>query len=313
MIIAKPYSKDLKDQWNDFVDNAVNGHFMFNRDFMEYHSDRFQDASILFFGEDDSLLAIFPANKYENTLCSHQGLTFGGIIAGKKLTSAGFLEVFDELVRYASLHGFEKIVYKRVPDFYTTLPAQYDLYALFKNNACLYRRDINSTIDFLAEYKYTKGRKWSINKAKKNGVAVVEAQDPSQFWKILSNVLVNRHGVKPTHSLDEISKLKEKFPNNIKIFTAILDGEPIAGSLLFINKNVVHTQYMANTEYGRDIGALDYLIHVLLMKYCKEKRYFNFGISTEKEGRYINEGLLAQKEGFGARCTVQDFYEIELT
>ncbi len=143
MIIAKLYSKDLKDQWNDLVENSTNGHFIFNRDFMEYHSDKFQDASILFFGEDASLLAIFPANKFENTLYSHQGLTFGGIVAAKKLTTAKFLEIFDELVRYASLHGFKKIIYKRIPDFYRSFPTQNDLYALFKSNARLYRRDIN--------------------------------------------------------------------------------------------------------------------------------------------------------------------------
>lgn len=69
---------------------------------------------------------------------------------------------------------------------------------------------------------------------------------------------------------------------------------------------------MASTPKGKEIGALDLLIHQLMSDYFKDKRYFNFGISTEDSGKYLNEGLLSQKNGFGARSTVHDFYEINI-
>jgi hypothetical protein len=35
-------------QWDEFVRTAKNGHFMFLRDYMEYHADRFPDSSLMF-------------------------------------------------------------------------------------------------------------------------------------------------------------------------------------------------------------------------------------------------------------------------
>ena len=78
------YTSDYYQIWNDFVANAKNATFLFNRDFMEYHSDRFEDNSLLIFDEKDKLVAIFPANRIGNELFSHQGLTYGGLILDEK-------------------------------------------------------------------------------------------------------------------------------------------------------------------------------------------------------------------------------------
>lgn len=311
MISVDLYTSILKDEWNRFINEARNTHFMFNRSYMDYHSDRFSDRSLVF-KDDGVITAVFPANISGDCLFSHQGLTFGGLVVSPRTATLQVVNLFNELFDFARDMGVRKIIYKRLPDFYASLPTQDDLYALFKVGAKLYRRDINSTIDFSGKYHYTKGRKWSINKAKKNNIYVEENEGWDGFWRILNEVLHARHGVAPVHSLDEIMRLKEKFPENIRLFTACKDGEILAGSLLFIEKNVAHTQYLANCSLGRNLGALDYLIDFLLSKYSTEKKYFDFGISTENEGKFINEGLLAQKEGFGARCTVHDFYEIEL-
>ena len=47
---------------------------------MEYHSDRFKDYSLLFY-RDGQLVGLLPANIRNDTLFSHEGLTFGGVIA----------------------------------------------------------------------------------------------------------------------------------------------------------------------------------------------------------------------------------------
>ena len=90
------------------------------------------------------------------------------------------------------------------------------------------------------------------------------------------------------------------------------DGELLAGSLIFVYQNLVHTQYMASSVKGREIGALDLLISSLMDKYKVDKQYFDFGISTEENGRILNEGLISQKEGFGGRTVVYQTWEINL-
>ena len=86
----------------------------------------------------------------------------------------------------------------------------------------------------------------------------------------------------------------------------------LAGTIIYESKNVAHTQYIASIDEGKEIGASDIIFDYLLNDYYANKRYFDFGISTEKEGRYLNAGLALNKETFGGRGIVYDWYEINL-
>ena len=70
------YNSSLKSQWDNFINESMNGTFLFCRDFIEYHKNRFNDYSILFYKR-DILIAVFPANKLNGKIYSHQGLTYG--------------------------------------------------------------------------------------------------------------------------------------------------------------------------------------------------------------------------------------------
>jgi len=312
VIVCERYDATRQTEWDECILQAKNGHFMFTRSYMEYHADRFEDFSCVFLDERGKMLGVLPANLCDGVLYTHQGLTFGGLVMARKLVATQVLEIFDTLIEFAKKHDISRIFYKRVPDIYADIPAQEDLYALFRYQACLVRRDLSSVVDLQEEYSYTKGRKWAVNKAKKAGIIVREVQDVASYWVLLNAVLERRHSVKAVHSLEEIQRLKSTFPDNIRVYGAYIpeSTDLLAGTLLFVNKGVVHTQYLANSEMGREYCALDCIIDQLLKYYSKSKRYFSFGISTEEAGSVLNEGLLAQKEGFGARATVHDFYEI---
>lgn len=306
------YDISYKNIWNEFVKNSKNGHFFFQRDYMEYHADRFKDFSLLIFDEKDKLISILPANINDNILYSHQGLTFGSFIVDDKMKTETMLEIFECLKSFLKSENILKLVYKCIPYIYHIKPSEEDRYSLFRNDAQLKRRDVSSTIDLTEPVRYSKGRKWTVNKAKKGNIEIVESNDYKSFWLLLSSVLESNHEAKPVHSLEEMEKLVEVFPKNIKLFLAKKDDSVISGALIYENKNIVHTQYLANSEIGRDICALDLLIDYLIKDVYKEKKYFDFGISNEDAGKYLNTGLISQKEGFGARAIAQDFYELEI-
>lgn len=308
----KRYSVEHKNNWNEFVQNSKNSHFFFQRDYMEYHSDRFEDFSLMIFDETDKLIAILPSNIKENILYSHQGLTFGGFLVDDKMKTETMLEIFESLKVYLKSQKIEKIVYKCIPYIYHTKPSEEDRYALFRNNASLIRRDVTSTIDLTEQVRYSKGRKWTINKAKKESIQTFESDDYEAFWELLTGVLESNHEAKPVHTLEEMIKLASLFPKNIKLFLAKKDEKIISGALIYENQKLVHTQYLANSEEGRELGALDLLIDYLIKDVYKNKKYFDFGISNEDAGRFLNTGLIAQKEGFGARAVAHDFYELEI-
>lgn len=304
------YSKEHKIQWNDFTSQAKNSHFFFQREYMDYHADRFLDYSLLVLDEKEKVIAVLPANREGKVLHSHQGLTFGGFIVSDKMKTEKMLEIFDVLQEFLKAAGVEVLIYKCMPYTYHITPAEEDKYALFRNNARLVRRDVSSTIDLTEPVKYSKGRKWTINKAKKEDIKLERSTDYDLFWGLLLKVLKSNHGSKPAHNLTEIVKLSKLFPSNIELFLAKKNNIVLAGVLIYNNKRNAHTQYLANSEYGREVGALDLLIDYLIRDEYQAKRYFDFGISNEKSGLHLNTGLIAQKEGFGARPVVHDFYEL---
>ena len=79
MFDIRRYSADRADEWNAFVAVSKNATFLFDRRYMDYHSDRFQDCSLMVYYK-SSLYALLPANLKGDTLYSHQGLTYGGLL-----------------------------------------------------------------------------------------------------------------------------------------------------------------------------------------------------------------------------------------
>ncbi|EAI4884208.1 TPA: GNAT family N-acetyltransferase, partial [Campylobacter coli] len=111
--------------------DAKNGLFMFDRNYMDYHSDRFIDNSLMFY-ENEKLIALLPCNVSQNILYSHQGLTFGGFIVDENMKQSKMLECFEVLKEYMKENNFKKLIYKSTPYIYHKIPAQEDLYALFR-------------------------------------------------------------------------------------------------------------------------------------------------------------------------------------
>ena len=305
------YTHPLKEQWDAFVDVSKNGTFMLKRDYMDYHSDRFVDYSLMFFN-DEKLVALLPASLHEHKLLSHGGLTYGGIIVDKKMTVQLMLSLFEALMEFMRHNNISKLIYKRVPAIYYAYPSDEDLYALFRNNAELVRRDIASTIYLPDRIRFSERRRRGVKNAVKNGVVVRESNNYDNYISILSDILSKYHNAKPVHTADEIKLLANRFPENIKLLAAYKDDMMLAGIVAYITPIVVHAQYIANSDEGRQCGALDAVVDFMISSFSDTKQYLDFGISTEKEGRFLNEGLVQQKQEFGGRAIAYDFYELKV-
>ncbi|EPF26922.1 hypothetical protein HMPREF1221_00502 [Treponema socranskii subsp. paredis ATCC 35535] len=311
MIRIQKYSAGQKNEWDLFCNNSKMPLFMFNRNFMDYHKDRFTDHSLLFY-DDDELTTIFPASEKEKMLTSHGGLTYGGFILGTGAKQHTVNDCFTALLDYAKTKGLTKIVYKNIPHIYHKQGAEEDLYALFLNGAKILKVEPSTVINLLNPLKMPKGRKAQISRAKREGIEIKESTDFKTFMSIEEEVLEVRHGVKAVHTAEELALLHSYFPQNISLFAAYHQNKMIAGSLIFEYENVVHTQYMAANDTARQIGALDLTISFIIDKYKETKTWLDFGISSENAGKILNEGLISQKEGFGGRTNTYMTWEIDL-
>lgn len=306
------YRREDKKLWNSFVSKARNATFLFDRNYMDYHADRFDDNSFMFYHK-GKLKAVLPANVAGDTLYSHQGLTYGGLLLDKKATVEDVLECFDSLNSWLRENGISKVVYKALPWIYQQYPSEEDLYALtWKCKAQLISRDISSSIVIHNKLKFAESRKSGIRKALSLNIEVGESNDVDGFWHILEDNLGNRYNAKPVHTANEMKLLMSRFPNNIKLYVAKMNGEIVGGTLIYVTPQVVHTQYISASVEGKKHGALDLLFDYIINKEYANCRYFDFGKSTEQGGAYLNEPLIFQKEGFGGRGVCYDWYQWEL-
>ena len=313
MIEVKPYTQKQAQEWNDFIEQSRQGTFLFNRSYMDYHADRFQDASLMIYRK-EQLYALLPANRLGDTLYSHQGLTYGGLITKKQATTAEICEVFIRINEYLYHSGVQRVIYKPTPWIYHCYPAEEDLYALtYICHAQLTVRDISSTIPLDSLMTFGKDRRRGVRKATRAGVTVQESKDLATFWDILDKNLTNKYATHPVHSLEELTLLHSRFPNSIRLFMAYNDkGIAIGGTIIYEMPQVVHTQYISASPEGKRLGAIDLIFDYILNDvYANRKGFFDFGKSTEEEGKILNTTLIFQKEGFGGRGVCYDCYTWE--
>ena len=299
--------------WNDFVRQSRNGTFLLEREYMEYHADRFADHSLLFY-KNSRLIALLPAHIEGRAFCSHHGLTYGGMVLGEETTAQLTLDLFSLLMDYLrKMETINQFIYRPVPAMYHRYPAEEDLYALFRMNGRLIGRKISSVIEPSKAIPFSTLRRRKLKMAQCTELSVIKEDDFTAYWEVLEETLRDKYETHPVHSLNEMIRLQQQFPNNIHLFTVKDNkGQLQAGCVIYETSQVAHVQYIASTPDGRTQGAVDFLFDYLIHIYYKEKSYFDLGTSVEEGGKILNEGLIFQKEGFGGRALVYDTYEIPI-
>lgn len=313
------YTNQMASSWDAFVRESKNGTFLLERNFMDYHSDRFSDCSLMIYDETD-LIGLFPANYDQQTHCvrSHDGLTYGGLIVGADVTTQQVLEMMHDLcLWYMDYLQARRMIYKPIPYIYSDCASEEDLYALFRAGARLKARGVSSVVTMSNPLRMRKLRLRGAKKAIENELYIDRMGDSDwgvlgEYWELLTDVLAKNHNVTPVHTMAEMQLLMSRFPQQIKLFLVRKDESIVAGCLVFVMRHVAHIQYIAANEVGRELGALDLLFRHLINERYKQMSYLDFGISTERGGTYLNDGLIFQKEGFGARAVCYDTYELEL-
>lgn len=305
-----PYSPSLAGIWDEFVKTSRNGTFLHMRGYMDYHADRFPDRSLLALRK-GKVIAALPASGKGDTVCSHPGLTYGGLILGEEATAARVTRIMESICAGYASDGFSTLVYRPVPHIYHRIPAEEDLFALFSLGATLDGRSPSTAVSATSRLPMGRERRNGVRKALAADTRINRSDDFAAFWKVLGDNLMVCHNATPVHSLDEILMLASRFPDNIHLVTATRRSQTVAGCVLYISNDVIHTQYISASPQGKATGALDLLFFILLDNLPAGCRYFDFGTSC-LGGYRLNAPLIHQKEGFGARTVCYDSYRLDL-
>ena len=313
-----PYQDIYQETWDRFIlEESWNGTFLHTRRFLSYHNEQFKDMSLIVQNDRGKIIAVFPSAEQPGdrySVMSHPGITYGGLVAGPDLRGEDCVDSLANVGRYYRDLGYKRLYYKAVPHIYHVQPYQDDLYALFRLGGKHYRDDISCCIDLDNRGEISKGHKWSANKAIKNGINIFTGSMYASFiMELVSQRLLAKYAAMPVHTTAEILLLHNRFPENILFAVASCGSEVVAGTVIFVTKNVFHTQYLAASDKGQNMSAMNLLLEsCIIMAKDQNKRYFDFGTSNEKEGSYLNQGLFLFKTRFGSGSVVHEDYDLDL-
>lgn len=296
------YSPEDATLWDSLVVASRQGTLLHFRGYMDYHSDRFRDCSLIACRKGNPV-ALLPANiGPDKTLYSHQGLTYGGwLTPGVHFDGSDMLSLFDAWMNWCRNHDISRIVYKPVPHIYHRIPAEEDIYALFRCGAVMSTVNLSTVIDLRDNPGFNTQQRRHLRKALALQPWMRETSDAGEFMPILKRCLMDRHGATPVHSEAELQILKNRFPDFIRLFLAGTGPEPEAAVCIYDTAGVAHCQYIATSDAGRQNGTLAFLFSRLINDTFSNRRYFDFGTSNEESGQILNSGLIHQKAGLGGR------------
>lgn len=317
----KQFKYSFDEQWDLMVLNANNGTLFHTRRFLSYHPPgRFTDHSLIF-NKNNQPYILFPAAEKEidgkRFLVSHPGTSYGSFIVPEDISFADSYDIVESLIEYAKAQKFDGIRLTPPLTIYNRRLSNYIDFSLLQHGFRYLRREISSIL-FLEDTieqnldKFKPSHKRAVRKAIKEGVVVRESDKFDEFYSILQNNLKIRHNVTPTHTLDELLKLKELFPNDVKLFGAFLGDKMVAGVVNFIcTKDVVLAFYISHDEKYQETRALNLLFYSIFdWAITNNFKVFDFGIFTVNEEP--NFGLARFKENFGASGMFRDTFEIIL-
>jgi hypothetical protein len=304
------YSPNLKGDWDEFVGFAKNSNFLFFRDYMDYHSGRFVDHSLMFY-LDGRLVSCLPATRIGQRLYSHQGLTYGGLVMHPDVRLNAVCSIMARLVAHIGERGFDGLVYNPMPYIYHHLPADEDIVALnglggkviASKATCAARSG-----DHLKSF--SENRRSDVRRFRQSAMEVARSYDFQGFMTTCASLLSRRFSAKPVHTISEIQTLANSFPNHIKLYAVHSQSQINAGVIIYCNACCSKVQYVGYDDLGKEAGAVAAIFANLMDEVLSPNSWLEFGHSEDSDGRF-NEGVHLYKESLGARVIQLRSYFLE--
>tara|TARA_B110000438_G_C15767074_1_gene630136 strand:+ start:196 stop:1161 length:966 start_codon:yes stop_codon:yes gene_type:complete len=315
MITVERFNNNLWDEWEKIIQYSNNGTLFHTRKFLSYHpKDRFIDHSLVFFKNNKpfSLLPAVEINELDSKiLFSHPGASIGSFVTPTDLSFNDALQLVDKLNRYIKKLNFSGIRITLPPIIYNKRKTNYIDYSLLRYGYKYVKREISSILyleNSIEENvnKFKPSHRQALRKAQRSGIVVKKSDDFNSFYKILKKNLKNRHDVTPTHSVDELLKLKSMFPKEIILHGAFLESKMIGGVVSFVtNDEVILAFYISHDEIFQKFRPINLLFYEILKDAITNNfKVFDFGIFTIDEEP--NMGLAKFKENFGSSGIFRD-------
>lgn len=319
----REYDSGDQEKWDRFVmEKSMNGTFLQTKKFLDYHGERFQDASLVIYKGNDTIVAVVPAceinEQGRKIFHAHCGSTFGGIVIAEDFYNIEHMDaIMTVLEDYLKEKKYDEVRIKCTSDIFSKQNSNLLYYFLFQRGYTSYD-ELSCYVDFVQYNEdiisnFSSSRRRDYKYSLKNDLVFRKIDDRANiesFYMILCDNL-QKFGAVPVHSLEELLDFKEERLRDIVEFYGVFqESRMIAGSMVFLfGTQVFHTQYLAADQSCLKLFPMNFLDANLIMT-ARERgfRYFSLGTSTEEHGKVLNKHLAEFKEGFGTQYGINKMY-----
>jgi len=314
------YTEKWRDAWDTFVRGSNNGTIFHLQQFLDYHPPgRFHWHHLMFIDK-GQIAAILPGTLENGLFESPIGASYGGIITPDiKFRQA--MELISTLLEYGAKNGFKTIMLTPAPLIYEKYPNQNMEFAMLWQGFKYELHYISSAIcldpsrEIIDRFQATVRR--NIRKTLRDWDIRCEINERyDEFYPILVENKA-RHHVRPTHSLEELIRLKELLPESLKLFMVYLEDTPIGGSVMFFANDITAICFYNMLRY--DFAQYKPIHRVMyeVVKYCTEHgyRYVDIGVSQDTSAdnpMTPSINLIDFKEKFDAKTIMRNTLRIDL-
>jgi hypothetical protein len=312
------YTPKWENRWDQFVLSSNNGTMLHLQKFFQYHKIGKFSFNHLIFLDKGNISAVLPGSVINNlTFESPIGSSYGSIVTGDIKFSKS-IEVVETLINYGKEKKWKEIILTSAPRIYEKSPNENLDFAMLWLGFKYDLHYISSAIKLFPEHdiitRFQPTVRRNIRKSLKDPDIRVEINDRyDEFYPILLQNKA-RHGVKPTHSYDDLLKLKKLLPENLKLFMIYYKDKPIAGSNLFICNNIValcfYNMLLYEFEHLKPIHRIMYEV----VRWSTEQgyRYVDIGVSQDTKASNPmtpSMSLIDFKEKFDARTVMRNTFK----
>lgn len=250
---------------------------------------------------------------------SCDGVSFGGFHWRDKLNVVDYIEIIASFKEYLGKNNFDSCIIRNQPTLYLKNPNEEYDYALINQGFIISNNSITNIIS-LKEFEFeklTNPKKRAIQKSEKNiEIRMINDNVTADSLKTYYDVLFrNRQSknVTPTHTLEELVYLKNKLPDKIIFFSALINGEIAGVCILFlVKKDVVLNFYLATDENFKKDRVADFLLYKSI-EWAKNSNFRLYDIGTSNVGINFLEGLFEFKKKFMANGFLRKTFEFYIT
>ncbi len=311
------YTEDLRESWEEFLLTANNSTMFHSQRFFDYHPEGRFDFHHLLFYDGNRIVGLLPGAIRDDCFISSSGASYGGFVLPVDSGISQTHRIVDTFLDWATKNRLKGFRLTPPPVLYSRLPQEHVEFVLLKKGFEVEKSELTSIVHFQSSIKenfslFKQTARTSTRKAEKKGVTVSFTDDYEGFYHILEKNLAMRHNVSPTHTIDELLRLKELMPENIFQISAFSEDTMVAGVTVFVtNPRSILAFYISHLADYQEFRPLNLLFYKLI-EWGIEYSYHLLDVCTDTLDMEPNFGLARFKEGFGARGNLRTTWRINL-